>query len=206
MRRIGRSRVGQSGKSGGILVGRKGKLFVVFEQEFQKNGAEQGREDDKHNDGYDGIDGRAGKKAVFNSLVADDESDFAAGDHAAADLCGLFPGVFTKFCNAAAADDFPDDPCKYKAQSEQEQSGGKSVKTDTDADVCKEYGREDHVGIDIDFAIDIVGIAKRRKDDPCNVCTCDVCNSEYFFCGICIDETDDEPENGDPPFMIVFSG
>ena len=206
MRRIGRSRVGQSGKSGCILVGSEGELSVVFEQEFQKNGAEQGREDDKHNDGHDGIDGGAGKKASFDSFVADDKGDFAAGDHAAADLCGFFPGMFTKFCNAAAADDFSDDPGEHKAQAEQEQGGRKSVEADADTDVCEEYGREDHIGIDIDFAIDVMGIAKGRKDDPRNVCAGDVRNAEYFFCGECIDKTDDEPENGDPPFVVVFRG
>ena len=202
----GRIRIGQSGKIGGILVGCKGKPVVVFEQEFQKNGAEERGEDDEHDHGYDGVDGSACEKSSFDPFVADDESDFAAGDHAAADLSGFFPGMSAQFCDASAADDFPDDACEYETQPEQEQGRRESVKTDAYTDVGKEYGREDHIGVDVDFPIDIMGIAKGRKNDSRNVCAGDVRNAEYFFCGVCINETDDEPENGDAPFVIVFSG
>lgn len=188
----GRIRIGQREKIGGILVGSKGKLLVVFEQEFQKNGAEERGEDDEHDHGYDGVDGSACEKSSFDPFVADDESDFTAGDHAAADLRGFLPIMTAELCHAAAADNFTHNAREDKADPEQKQRGGKSVKTDADPDVCKEYGRKDHVRIDVYFSVDVVCIFQRAENDACQIGARDVGDPEQFFCGKGVKEADDK--------------
>ena len=54
-----------------------------------------------------------------------------------------------------------------------------------EANACKKYGSENHIGADFHFLIYVRRILDGAKHYACHICDCNVCNSNIMFRLVC---------------------
>ena len=130
-------------------------------------------------------------------LLRHDQSHFAAGHHADADLEGICPVEPADLRGQTAADDLGDECHDHEARAEQQDLGRQAADVRFQADTGKKHRRKQNVIADVHPAFHIRGIVHGAKDNARNVRTCDVCNAEVLLGDVGHRKAEGHTHNGD---------